>query len=89
MSLDYRLMGASDWFWLSVVALLCVIAFLGFWLKPILPWRSVHRLQNPDQTDEDIGQPTRLFLIGCKIFGLLILLLGVAIMLLPFLPLLK
>lgn len=89
MSLDYRAMTGSDWLCLCVIPLLCVIIFWGAWFKPARPWQSVQRLRNPDAGEEQIGEPTKVFVIACRVFGALILLLGVAVLLLPFLPLLK
>ena len=42
-----------------------------------------------DAAQEQIGEPTKGFVIACRVFGVLILLLGVVVLLLPFLPLLK
>ena len=89
MSLDYRVMSGSDWLCLCVVPLLCVIIFLGAWFRPELPWRSLRRLRDPDAGEDQMGEPTKGFRIGCRVFGILMLLFGAVIVLLPFLPALK
>ncbi len=86
MTLDYRTMAGSDWAVLVVIILLCLLVAGLLAFRPQMAWRSTQRWRAPGQSEEDLGEPTRGFRIACRVFAVVVLLLGGVCVLSPFMP---
>lgn len=89
MALDYRTMTLSDWLPLGVIILLCLIICWALLFRPSIPWRSTQRYRDPNGTPEDLGEPTRGFLTGCRVVAAVVILLVLVCIISPFVPALR
>ena len=89
MTLDYRTMAISDWIPLIIIILLCLIICWALLFKPSIPWKSTQRYRDPTGTEESLGEPTKSFLIGCRLAAIVVFLLILVCIISPFIPVLK
>lgn len=86
MTLDYRTMAPSDWVTLGIIILLCIIICYVLVCRPMVPWRSTQRWRAPRETEAELGEPTKGFIIGCRVAAAVVVLLVVLCVISPFMP---
>lgn len=89
MTLDYRTMTVSDWIPLGVIIVLCLIICWALLCKPAIPWRSTQRYRRPDEAEEDLGEPTKGFINGCRVVAAVVILMVILCIISPFVPALR
>lgn len=89
MTLDYRTMAPSDWIPLGIIIVLCLIICWALLFKPSIPWKSTQRYRDPNGTEENLGEPTKGFLIGCRLAAVVVILLVLVCIISPFVPALR
>ena len=89
MTLDYRTMVPSDWVPLGIIIVLCLIICWALLFRPAIPWKSTQRWRAPTQTEEELGEPTPGFRMGCRIAALVVILLALFCVAAPFVPALR
>lgn len=84
--MDYRTMTASDWAIPIIVVLLCVLIIYTLVRHPMTPWRSTQRWRAPNQSEEELGEPTPAFCRNCKLVALVVAVMGILALISPFMP---
>ena len=87
--LDYRTMAPTDWIPLGIIIVLCLIICWALLFKPSIPWKSTQRWRALDETEEELGEPTRGFIFGCRMAAVVVVLLVLVCMISPFVPALR
>ncbi len=79
-------MTANDWIVLAIIAVLCLLVVCLLFFKPEIPWRSTQRWRAPEQSEDEVGEPTPAFRRICRILAVVVLVVCVLCVIGPLMP---
>ena len=83
MPMSYQDLGLREWIVLGLIAALCLFIAWVLAFRPMIPWRSTQRWRAPEQTEEELGEPTAGFCRGCRVIAAAVVLAGLICALSP------